>query len=216
MCCIISGDPIEDERGRIKTFSGPQTFQTSAMNAPCAGGCTTILWFCGQFIPFTCGITQYCLRRKVLNGDMSKYSCFQGQLNPCCCQAGSCGENNCPDLCLCLEAHCCNSCAISASRMYVMEKYDLSSDPCDYRLIRINNCLQILSCICNIIAIFVQDIRECARIIDRIADIFYHCVSGCFTAQVAYEVDYQNSIGNRGLVQQGVLVTAEPVEYAKA
>eukprot|EP00981_Chlorochromonas_danica_P011056 scaffold3686_cov178-Ochromonas_danica.AAC.4 len=179
MCCIISGDPIEDERGRIKTFSGPQTFQTSAMNAPCAGGCTTILWFCGQFIPFTCGITQYCLRRKVLNGDMSKYSCFQGQLNPCCCQAGSCGENNCPDLCLCLEAHCCNSCAISASRMYVMEK------------------------------IF-------ASVLDRIADIFYHCVSGCFTAQVAYEVDYQNSIGNRGLVQQGVLVTAEPVEYAKA
>ena len=52
---------------------------------------------------------------------------------------------------------------MSASRNYVMEKYDLSSDPCDYRLIRINNCLQMLACVCNILAIFIAEIRELAR-----------------------------------------------------
>lgn len=80
-----------------------------------------------------------------------------------CFKAGSCGEQNCPDLCLCCEACICNFAAISASRMYVMEKYDLTSDPCDYRLIRINNCLQITACICDIMAIFIKDLRELAR-----------------------------------------------------
>jgi hypothetical protein len=31
------------------------------------------------------------------------------------------------------------------------------------------------------------------RIIDHIADLMYHCVSGCMTAQVAHEVNYQNA-----------------------
>eukprot|EP01035_Chromulina_nebulosa_P049123 gene49123-66704_t len=61
--------------------------------------------------------------------------------------------------------------------MYVMEKYDLQSDPCDYRLIRINNCLQVFACVCDILAIFIDSLREVARIIDNIADLFYHCVS---------------------------------------
>lgn len=77
-----------------------------------------------------------------------------------------------------------------------MEKYDLKSDPCDYRIIRINNCLQVLACVCNILAIFIGQLREIAKIINYLADIFYHCVSGCMTAQVAWEVDYQNSVGN--------------------
>jgi hypothetical protein len=110
-------------------------------------------------------------------------------------------ESTCPDLCLCIEGTCCNSCAVSASRIYVIEKYDLSSDPCDYRIIRINNCLQILACVCQVAAIFVPDLREVARIIDTIADIFYHCVSGCMTVQVSHEMDYQNTV-NGGQGQQ--------------
>jgi hypothetical protein len=46
--------------------------------------------------------------------------------------------------------------------MYIMEKYDLSSDPCDYRLIRINNCLQVFSCVCSVLAIFIDELREVA------------------------------------------------------
>lgn len=67
-----------------------------------------------------------------------------------------------------------------------MEKYDLKSDPCDYRLIRINNCLQMLACICDIAAIFVADLRQLANLIDHIADLFYHTISGCMTAQVCF------------------------------
>ncbi len=44
-----------------------------------------------------------------------------------------------------------------------MEKYDLASDPCDYRLIRINNALQILACVCNILAIFIAELRQIAQ-----------------------------------------------------
>lgn len=44
MCCIISGEPTEDVTGRLKTFSGPQKFQVSMMDAPCADGCNTFGW----------------------------------------------------------------------------------------------------------------------------------------------------------------------------
>lgn len=99
-----------------------------------------------------------------------------------------------------------------------MEKYNLSSDACDYRLIRINNCLQCLSIICDIASIFNRNLRQIACILDYASDIMYHAVSGCMTAQVggfyshscdmilyesnsiypllqvAYEVSYQEGI----------------------
>ena len=118
------------------------------------------------------------------------YIYYHRYTGPLCCGAfvpGQCGERSCPDFCLFVEGCCCNGFAVSASRQLVMEKYDLRSDPCDYRLIRINNCLQMLSCICNCAAIFIPDLRDLARLLDTIADIFYHCVSGCMTAQVAHE-----------------------------
>lgn len=115
---------------------------------------------------------------------MTKYVCCQGYLNICCFQAGIVGEESCPDLCLCLEACLCNGFAVSASRMYVMDKYQLSSDPCDYRLIRINNCIQLFACICNLAALFNRDLRHLSRILDHIADVVFHTVSGCMTAQV--------------------------------
>jgi len=104
------------------------------------------------------------LRKKVLGDDMTKYSLFQGYYTCCCCiKAGTLGEEGCPDLVLCLESWCCNCLAISASRQYVMEKYDLQSDPCDYRLIRINNCLQILACVCDILALIDGSFAQIAR-----------------------------------------------------
>jgi hypothetical protein len=33
-------------------------------------------------------------------------------------------------------------------------------------------------------------------IIDRIADLFYQCISGCMTAQVAFEMDFQVAQGS--------------------
>jgi hypothetical protein len=54
----------------------------------------------------------------------------------------------------------------------MMDKYSLDSDPCDYRLIRINNCLQLLACLCNIVAIFVKEVRSLSRSVSRL--ISYH------------------------------------------
>ena len=101
--------------------------------------------------------------------------------------------SDCPDLCLCLESCCCNSLALSGTRAYVMDQYQLSSDPCDYRIIRFNNFMQCLDCICSILACFIPDVRPIARIIDHIADVVYCIVSGCMTSQVAIEMNYQLS-----------------------
>ncbi|KAJ1416933.1 hypothetical protein B484DRAFT_352105 [Ochromonadaceae sp. CCMP2298] len=189
-CCCIPGTPVEDPSGRLKTFGGAQTFQRSMMAAPYAN-CNSFL-FCGQFWPCTFGCAQCLLRRKVLGDKFAeKYSCFQGYFDCCCLKAGSCGESSCPTCCAFMEGCCCNCFAVSASRFYVMERYDIGSDPCDYRLIRINNCLQLLSCICSVMAIFCDELRQLAWIINRIADLFYQCVSGCMTAQTAFEVEYQ-------------------------
>lgn len=84
---------------------------------------------------------------------------------------------------------------MSANRQYVMEEYNLESDPCDYRLIRINNCIQMLSCCCSILAMIDNSFNALAEIVNRIADLVYHTVSGCMTAQVAVEINYQDKFG---------------------
>jgi hypothetical protein len=125
---------------------------------------------------------------------MSKYTCFQGYFDCLCIRGGSLGDTECPQLCLFVEGCCCNCLAISASRQFVADKFNLGSDPCDYRLIRVNNYIQVLSCFCDLLAIFSRDLRQCARIVDWIADLVYHSVSGCMTAQVANELDYQSNL----------------------
>ena len=65
-----------------------------------------------------------------------------------------------------------------------MDQYNLMMDPCDYRLIRCSNCLQILSCLCWILALIDDSFMAMAQIVDWIADLVYATVSGCMTAQV--------------------------------
>lgn len=77
MCCLISDEPIEDPNGRLKTFNSSTRFQKSMLDAPLADSYKSCGWFCGQFFPCTCGLTQYLLRKKVLHDDMTKYSCFR-------------------------------------------------------------------------------------------------------------------------------------------
>lgn len=150
----------------------------------------SLCWCMGQYCPLTMGCTQYALRKKILRDNMSQYQCFQGYYNICCIRGGTCQEEKCPDFCLFMEGCCCNCIAVSASRTYVMEKYNLSSDACDYRLIRINNGLQCLAVICDLAASFDKSLRKLANMIDCIADTFYHTVSGCMTAQVCFMCSY--------------------------
>jgi len=100
----------------------------------------------------------------------------------------------------------------------------VSTDPCDNRLIRCNNCLQALRCICDTIAIFYKDAQDLATIIDIIAEITYHTVSGCMTAQVAHEINYQNAQASAANTHQqafndtsnGIHDTQVPVAVAQA
>jgi hypothetical protein len=52
-------------------------------------------------------------------------------------------------VCPLFQSFCCANLAVSATRMHVMEEKKLHSDPCDRRMIRCNNCVFLLSCVCN-------------------------------------------------------------------
>ncbi|CAM9963448.1 unnamed protein product [Ectocarpus fasciculatus] len=167
------------------------------MEAPCKN-CP---WFCFGCLCTCCA--QFIVRKRALDGNLENYLCCQGYYPMCCMSAGDCGERSCPCFCLCLESFCCNSCAVSASRMYLMDKFSVTPDPWDNRIIRFNNFLQLLSCICNIAAICIEEIRELARIIDLIADIVYMTTVGCMTGQMMYEMEYQASVAPKREVITG-------------
>ena len=78
-----------------------------------------------------------------------RYSCCQGYICPSCTSA--CPREPAP-LCLCLESCLCEGLAISATRIYLQFEREIVTDPCDNRLIRFNNFMQILRCICHILA----------------------------------------------------------------
>ena len=96
---------------------------------------------------------------------------------------------------MCIEACCCAGLAVSSTRFVMMEQYHFMADECDNRLIRFNNCIQVLSCICHVLAIFKPQFRDLAQIIDLIADIVFFSMAGCMTAQVDYEINYRESLG---------------------
>lgn len=197
-CCIPCGclpaGPLSSSRNRFGNYNtNEEYFQRSMLGAPFYS-CWSMVWCMGQCIPYTCGITQYALRRKSLNYNMSKYTCCQGYYDGFCCgmiQSNQLGEQNCPDLCAFIEGCFCNSCAVSATRLYVIEKYNLRTDPCDNRLIYLNNCIQLVACVFDILAIWMDELRNARAILDHIADLVYHITSGMMTAQVSIELDYQ-------------------------
>jgi hypothetical protein len=78
-----------------------------------------------------------------------------------------------------------------------MDKHDLSNDECDNRMIRFSNCLQILACICNILAIVFDPLRELARIIHCIADMVFYSMMACMSAQIDVEEKYQQANKNQ-------------------
>ncbi|KAH8047408.1 hypothetical protein JL720_16126 [Aureococcus anophagefferens] len=103
---------------------------------------------------------------------------------PCCCFHPARAAKDIPRTCMCIEACCCAGLAVSSTRFVMMEQYHFMADECDNRLIRFNNCIQVLSCICHVLAIFKPQFRDLAQIIDLIADIVFFSTAGCMTAQV--------------------------------
>ena len=162
------------------------TFETSFMAAPCkAPGTFCFAMMCSPCLAFH-------LRIKALElvnpGEpwQQHYECGQGC--ECCCLKSGNRERSCPEACLCCEVCCLPGVAISGTRNYLMDNFELQSDPCDNRLIRFNNCLQMLSCLCNILACIEPSFRDLARMLDLIADTVYCIISSCMQAQSNLEI----------------------------
>jgi len=167
--------------------------------------------------PLTHSCVQLHMRYQVLNhvapgSEWSNYECCQGYIPACppCFEPGRCGERDCPRSCMFLEAFCFPGLAISASRFVLMEQYHLRPDPCDNRMIRINNCLQLLSIICDIAAHFDRNLRDLAQLIDCAADLIFLAISGCMTAQMDHEMAYRTALEAGRPDTYASVATSEP------
>lgn len=189
-CCIPTREfPFKccAPRREDKYKEKPMRFKTSMLNAPCEQPLAFMATMCCPL----CAIIQ--IRRKVLNYDMDKYICCQGEAECCCFKPGHMHESSCPLCCLFCEACCCPGASLSASRYYVMNLRQLQSDPCDNRIIWCNNCLQCASCILFIAASLVGgDAEVVYRIVQCIADCVFLCTAGCMCAQVMHELEAQD------------------------
>eukprot|EP00580_Thalassiosira_gravida_P000885 CAMPEP_0201610552 /NCGR_PEP_ID=MMETSP0492-20130828/17163_1 /ASSEMBLY_ACC=CAM_ASM_000837 /TAXON_ID=420259 /ORGANISM="Thalassiosira gravida, Strain GMp14c1" /LENGTH=96 /DNA_ID=CAMNT_0048076409 /DNA_START=427 /DNA_END=717 /DNA_ORIENTATION=+ len=80
--------------------------------------------------------------------------------------------------------------AVSASQGMIMQQHSLGLDEDDVRLIRCNNCLQMLAFLssCLNICIDCEGDDAVVAVINVAADITFCCVSGCMTARVYHEM----------------------------
>ena len=178
VCCLLDSSPIDgharnDRRG---------TWATGMIDAPCKEPA----WCCLGFFCPAC--TVYLLRKESLGGTIEGYVCCQGYMDMCCFRAGTMGDadNEC---CLCLEALCCPGLGASATRLMIMDQKELMPDPCDNQIIRCQNYLQCLACICRIGAIFMEELREASELIQLAADLVFLTVMGCMAAQTKIELN---------------------------
>ena len=121
--------------------------------------------------PFGCTA---CYTRKLVldsyyNG-VNDFVCCQGYIPMCCCvePAGILPGSAAG---LFFEGCLCPVFSLSIARIHLMDTKKIRPDPMDYQIIAFANCLQLLSCICDIASICVQDLRDAALAIDVIADL---------------------------------------------
>mmetsp|Transcript_13516 Transcript_13516/g.36104 ORF Transcript_13516/g.36104 Transcript_13516/m.36104 type:complete len:212 (-) Transcript_13516:288-923(-) len=199
MVCFLCFPAVPPEAANAKGATGarhaamlekqryPNQFAVSMLDAPGRKP----LQFCGTCIFALCGCPACYYRQKVLESDggngIDDFVCFQGYIPPCC---GCDPTTMCPgsQAGLILEGCCCPVMSLSIARMHVMDKKMLQPDPVDYQLIAFSNCMQLLSCVCDILSIFFEDFRECAEIIDCVADLITCSVAGCMGAQIECEL----------------------------
>ncbi len=161
----------------------PNEFKTSLASAPCGDPlCCCYGFFCQ---PCAACYWRKAFLEKIGNG-VQDYVCCQGYIPKCCCcDFPNMGKGSL--LCLCCEGCCCDVLSLSITRIYVMDMKRLHPDPGDYQIIQFSNCMQMVACICHVLAYVDGNFRELAMIVDLIADIVERCVSGCMSAQLHLE-----------------------------
>jgi hypothetical protein len=137
-----------------------------------------------------CGLPACYFRKAVLEKfgrGIEDYVCCQGYIPKMCCVDW---PNTCKGSAIGLfcEGCCCPILSLSIARLNIMDAKQIHPDPIDYKIIAFSNFCQLLSCFCNILACFFEELRECAQIIDLIADLITASVAGCMGAQINVEL----------------------------
>ena len=157
-------------------------WQHEMQKAPCVSP-----GFC-CFAALCAPCVSYINRVEALHGDMRFYTCCQGTL-PC---SGRCGEEKCPEMCLCLETFCCFANSVLATRYLLQDEMQIQNTKCDNCLFNTMVGLQGLACICNIAAMFEPALRDAAAIIDAVAEMVYCSVCACMQTQHRNQIKYRN------------------------
>jgi len=108
-----------------------------------------------------------------------------------CFKSSRCNEKACPWFCLCVEVLLCLGPSVSATRMMVMDQYEIRPDPCDNRIVRLTNCLMVMSCVCDLLSVCVRELRYAANIIHSAANCVAYGTMGCMASQVFKEIDHR-------------------------
>lgn len=192
-CCVC------DVGDKDKYADRANMFKVGLMESCCEKpGCCLYGYFCAPCAAIT-------MRRRVLQYDMTKYSCCQGYFANACCKEG-CGSDN-PTFCLCLEAFCCLSCSMAGSRMTIQDTYQLRSDPCDQRLICCQQICVLASCICNVAGLFCEEAACLGDIMGCASDCMFMSIMGCMTSQIQTEIDHQQHLVP---LEQRTVIFTEP------
>ena len=208
MAHCLAGDPltaeeIKGKRGAAlgRYVANPNAFQVGLVEAPLK--LETLHCCLLGACPYANVCASVHARHRTLNhlhpgSDWDNYQCCQGYVPECCCfKAGACFEADCPRAAACCEAFCCPGLAISATRYLLMDQYALQPDPCDNRLIRFNNCVQVASCLCHVAAVVAGDrsLRELAQLLDCVAEVVFWSTAGCMIAQITHELNFRDGTG---------------------
>ena len=127
MVFCFSDGPLTDEEAHGHRYKpGGTPFNAEITSAPCKS-CFGCLWFSYQCFPLTTCCAQMHLRIKFWTVTWTS-TCASGTVF-LLLHSPSLYENVCPWLCLAAESACCNGLALSGSRMTVMDRYNLRSDP---------------------------------------------------------------------------------------
>ena len=235
LCSCVSAEPLEaDEmvgmRGQqLARFNENRgRFRVAMADTPCGVDANTTCCCLMASVPLTWSCVQVHMRYKALNhlepgSGWSNYVCCQGYVPACLCFApGHCGERELPRTCAFLETCCCPGLAVTSTRFLLFDHYDLAPDPCDNKLIRISNCVQLLACICDIAAHFDRNLRELSAILDLVADLVFLALAGCMTAQIDHEMAYRsrtlsssNNVPTAYDALSTTIPTADAVELVK-
>lgn len=82
---------------------------------------------------------------------------------------------------------------MSVARVHLMDKRSLRPDPIDYQIIAFANCLQLISCLCQIAALAFEGLEQAAEAIECVADAVSCSVAGCMGAQIHHELNQPNT-----------------------